>query len=170
MNIEEFYGAIRHKNDPETFAEVADQLDDEKYALLENRTLTTDTRFYLKQFLKYFNSRWFISRNIPAMIFGAAWFAFRRMYLYASILFIIGSMATFLLYEYVIGDYIYCIINLVVGIFANALYFQNVERRNLKGYRSEGSAKSCMIYIILQTTISIVLVLYLNSIGILKFF
>ncbi|QOL19734.1 DUF2628 domain-containing protein [Candidatus Bodocaedibacter vickermanii] len=170
MKIEEFYTAIRHKNDPATYAEVVDQLDDEKYALLQARTLTTDTRFYLKQFIGHMNNQLFISRNIPAIIFGPGWFAFRRMYLHAFILFIVGGVATIALYEYVVGDYIAYIINAVVGVFGNALYFQNVKRRSLKGYRSEGSAKSCVIYILIQTVISIAVVLGLVSMGWLKLF
>lgn len=170
MNIEEFYTAIRHKNDPATYAEVVDQLNDEKYALLQTRTLTTDTRFYLKQFIGHMNNQLFISRNIPAILFGPGWFAYRRMYLHAFVLFILGSVATISLYEYVIGDYMAYIINVVVGLFGNAFYFQNVKRRSLKGCRSEGSAKSCVIYILIQTLISIAVVLGLVSLGWLNLF
>jgi hypothetical protein len=158
MKIEEFYTAIRHKFEPETLSEESEE------------ALTYGTRRYVKLFKTKEHRSLFISRNIPAMIFGSGWFAFRRMYLHAFILFIIGSIATITLYEYVIGDYIAYIINVVVGLFGNALYFQNVKRRGLKGYRSEGSIKSCLIYLAIQTMITLAIAFGLVYMGLLRLY
>jgi hypothetical protein len=170
MTLEEFYNVIRHKNDPLNYSEVKDQLDDVKYAALEHKTLTSETRFYLQQFLNQQGKGCFISRNIPAIILGPVWFAYRRMYLQAIILFIINSLATILLYEYVVGDYIPFILNFVVGFFANALFFQNVKRRKAKGLSSEGSTKSWIIFLIIQQVITGAVLYYLHTVGIFKLF
>ncbi len=170
MTVEEFYNFIRYGNDPLTYQDAESQLDDEKYALSQNRTLISETRFYLKQFLKHQGKGCFISRNIPAMILGSVWFAYRRMYLQAVILFIINSLATILLYEYVVGDYIPFILNFVVGFFANALFFQNVKRRKAKGLSSEGSTKSWIIFLIIQYVITGAVLYYLHTVGIFKLF
>jgi hypothetical protein len=165
MNIEEFYGCIRHKNDPAKYEEIVAQLDDETYALSKNRTLTADTRFYLKQFLEHQPHKWFISRNIAASIYGPVWFAYRRMYLIAIIVVLIHIGLFLTLYEYVIGDYVSFIANFIIGFLGNAFYFFNTKRRLSLGYRSEASVKISLVFWGIIALINFILGLTLGFFG-----
>lgn len=143
MNIEEFYSAIRHKDDPKTFIET------------NEKSLTYSTLHYLKLFRREGHKPIFISRNIPALFFGPIWFLYRKMYVFAFLFPIISFGIEVLMRHYspveetwVLGDIIFPI---YVSLFANSLYINNTRRRFKKGLMS--SPSRLPIYIGLLTPI-----------------
>lgn len=131
MNIEEFYVAIRHKNDPETLAQASEG------------SLTYGTKQYLKLFRTKGHKPLFISRNISAIFLGPLWFLYRRMYTLAFVIPIIWFIIGYFLRQYDVKENTALLFEIVfdvyVSLFANSLYINNVRRRFAKGLHSTPS-------------------------------
>ena len=134
MNIEEFYTAIRHKFEPETFAEVNDG------------GLSFGTRRYVKLFRTKGHKSLFISRNIPAIFLGPLWFLYRRLYVLAFVFPAIWFGIEYIIRRYSSSDIVVDCLELVfaiyVSLFANSLYINNTRRRFAKGLNSSPSRRA----------------------------
>lgn len=158
MNIEEFYLAIKHVDDPDTFEEARPQIYDIAYGIAQEKTLTSATRYYLKQFEKNGHKRWFVSFNISAWFFQISWLFFRRLYVVGVFYVLLvlalklglfslesGSFSRsfaaqeMLTYIYVVCGIFVIILSVCLGLFGNSLYICNVRRRFYKGIRSPAS-------------------------------
>jgi hypothetical protein len=134
VNIEEFYVAIRHKFEPETFAEANEEV------------LTYGTKRYIKLFRTKGHKSLFISRNIPAIFLGPLWFLYRRMYVFAFVFPAIWFGIEYIIRRYsssdIVVDCFELVFSIYVSLFANSLYINNTRRRFAKGLNSSPSRRS----------------------------
>lgn len=161
MKIEEFYLAIKHVDDPDTYEEALPQVHNIAYGVSQEKTLTSATRYYLKQFEKHGHKKWFVSVNMAAWWFVPDWFFYRRMYMhgvaYIFMPFFLNVLFLWLIYS-LLSDFLslwnlkvigvvvqgvfWAVLRLYLGLVANSLYFQNVQRRFQKELRSNSSWSS----------------------------
>jgi hypothetical protein len=131
MNLEEFYTAIRHKSEPQTFAEANEDL------------LTYGTRRYLKLFREKGHTSLFISRNIPAIFFSPLWFLYRRIYVLAFIFPLIWFIIEYGVRQYTHNDMVVDCLELAfaiyISLFANSFYINSTKKRRAKGLNSNPS-------------------------------
>jgi hypothetical protein len=134
VNIEEFYTAIRHKFEPETFAEANETV------------LTCGTKRCLKLFKTKGHKSLFISRNIPAIFLGPFWFLYRRMYVLAFVFPAMWFGIEYIIRRYsssdIVVDCLEVVFEIYVSLFANSLYINNTRRRFAKGLNSSPSRRA----------------------------
>ena len=53
--------------------------------------------YYMEKFKKHRDKQLFMSLNWPALLFGAPWFFFRKMYLYGTIFLVVNLIVTYLI-------------------------------------------------------------------------
>lgn len=162
MNIEEFYRAIRHKDEPEVLPTNAD-----------GEILSYGTKKLLKLFKEKSHKSLFISRNLPVIFLGPIWFLYRRMYLLAVLIPIVSFFIEYILRQYISNEIALDILELCftvyVSLFANSLYINNTRRRHAKGYKSTPSRLAvycglgCVLLLILVALVG--LKQYLNLSG-----
>lgn len=137
MTLEEFYIAIRLKSEPQTLAEVNEDL------------LTYGTRRYLKLFREKGHTPLFISRNIPAIFFSPFWFLYRRIYVLAFIFPLLWFIIEFGVRQYTQNDIVVDGLELAfaiyISLFANSFYIKNTRRRFAKGFNSNPSRRAVYV-------------------------
>lgn len=157
MNPSDFYNAIRFDDEPE-------------HASVQTPgvSISKETSFYMRQFHSHQGRPFFLSRNLPAFFFGPIWFLYRRMYMWAAIVWLIpfgvnawihhlrGAEVTALVWE--IGAALF------ISLIANALYIQNTKRRYRKGLRSAPSKGAIYTAVLGGYALIILVVLILNVI------
>lgn len=113
-------------------------LGDEQYILDMEMFIGKKSSYYLKQFNKIKAGDRIISWNWAGMIFGAYWFAYRKMYFYVAVYTIVETVNLYFFdRKYGITSYIFTVIS---ALFGNYLYMKHIER-NIEKYRNLETGK-----------------------------
>jgi hypothetical protein len=131
LNIEAFYSAIRYDDEPD------------KLPTMGDASLTYGTKRLLKLFKEKGHKSLFISRNLPVFFLGPIWFLYRRLYLLAALMPLVGFLIEYSLSRNGVNvlaiEVIEFCFTVYVSLFANSLYINNTRRRFAKGYNSNPS-------------------------------
>lgn len=103
---------------------------------------STESKFYINMLEAYDGFPRFASWNWSAFLFGAGWFLYRKMYLYAAMAFLL-EMLLFLLEtltlfsnELGLSFAIFCL----YGVFGNAIYRHDLEKRKANNSKTKGTS------------------------------
>ncbi len=97
--------------------------------------LSIKQQYYLKQFEKIDNGRF--SFNWSAAFFGSCWFLYRKLYVEAFILLILRIGFVFEIQPKLsenIGQLSSCLIELLIAVLANRLYYSSIKSKIQQGY------------------------------------
>ena len=97
------------------------------------------TCYYMNEFNKLKTEHRIMSWNWGGMLWGAYWFAYRKMYYYAAV-YIVIELLDNLLIDYTYGVLSY-ILTIASGIFGNYLYMTHIERAIEKYETNERSKR-----------------------------
>jgi len=153
MEQKDFYDCVREKNDPENFNEVEQLLADDP----KTEKISKGTIFHLKTFTRHNKKGLFVSRNLAAIFAPGFWILYRRMYLWWAIIHLVPSVSFLYIKEGSTATIatITFIIQIVFGLFANSLFYMNVERRKKKDLTSRPSADLVFYYVLIALVISL---------------
>lgn len=82
--------------------------------------------YYLNQFNRLKDEDRIISWNWGGMIFGAYWFAYRKMYFYVILYIVIELLGDYFI-DFTYGIFSY-ILTIISGLFGNYLYMRHIEK------------------------------------------
>jgi hypothetical protein len=120
-----------------------------KQDIEDQNRMTHFTKYYLNYYDKYAENRWAPQWNWAAFFFPLFWFTYRRMYLLALVYFALETLPIFLLVDrggdisklmpvYILILMLRLLVSIGIGIYGNALYFQQLSYYKTKGMKMLG--------------------------------
>ena len=140
MKLEDFYQAIRTKEEPKDFNEIKEFIDPGTFQTKGRGTISHGTHYHLYNFSKHGNQGLKVNWNFAAFFLTFYWFIYRRMYAFALALL---PLHIFVKWMDGFSEIPALIIGLgssiFFGLFGNSIYYWNVERRYKKGLSSKAA-------------------------------